>query len=190
MRLLKEAKKIRTRRGAGMVGVLIAVAAVGVLVIPISRWYLSLSDGVHHVAEQKEVQTLIRDYWDKLTILTHDEIQSALAVRGLSWLEDTSDKYDLKVEFSADGRYTDGVCSVGTAVGAGESHCRNVVLSLTEKGAILAKAKAETVIVTTKTSSPRLAAMESGIAANNSQFSQYYKKDEEDVRYVKKNEKP
>lgn len=190
MRMLKKAKRIKARHGVGMVGALIAIAAVGLLVVPISRWYLSLSDGAHHVAEQKEVQALIRDYWDKLTILTHDEIQTALAVRGLSWLEDTSDKYDLKVEFSADGKYIDGSCSVGTAVGAGESHCRNVVLSLTEKGAILAKAKAETVIVTTKTSSPRLAAMENGIAGNNNRFSQYYKKDEEDVRYVKKNEHP
>lgn len=181
---------MRNRKGFGMVGALIAIAAVGLLVVPISRWYLSLSDGAHHVAEQKEVQALIRDYWDKLTILTHDEMQTALAVRGLSWLEDTSDKYDLKVEFSADGKYIDGSCSVGTAVGAGESHCRNVVLSLTEKGAVLAKAKAETVIVTTKTSAPRLAAMESGISANDSRFSQYYTKTEENTRYVKKNEKP
>ncbi|MBE6094545.1 MAG: hypothetical protein E7199_03610 [Schwartzia succinivorans] len=190
MRLLKEAKRIKTRHGAGMVGALIAVAAVGLLVVPISHWYLSLSDGVHHVAEQKEVQALLQDYWSKLTILTHDEIQEAIVVRGLSWLEDTSDKYDLKVEFSADGKYIDGSCSVGTSVGAGESHCRNVVLSLVEKGGVLTKAKAETVIVTTQTSSPRLAAMENGIAANNNRFSQYYKKDEEDVRYVKKNEKP
>ena len=51
--------KIDKRHGAGMVGALIAIAAVGVLVIPISRWYLSLSDGAHHVAEQKEVQALI-----------------------------------------------------------------------------------------------------------------------------------
>lgn len=190
MRLLKEAKKIRTRRGAGMVGVLIAVAAVGLFVVPISRWYLSLSDGAHHVAEQKEVQTLIRDYWSKLTILTHDEIQSALSTRGLSWLEEPSDKYDLKVEFSADGKYIDGSCSVGTTVGAGDSHCRNVKLSLTEKGSIFVKEKAETVLVTTQTSSPMLAAMESGISANDSRFSQYYTKTEEDVRYVKKNEKP
>ena len=186
----KITKRIRNRHGIGMVGILVAVAAVGLLVVPISRWYLSLSDGAHHVAEQKEVQTLIRDYWDKLIILTHDEMQTALAVRGLSWLEDTSDKYDLKVEFSADGKYIDGSCSVGTAVGAGESHCRNVALSLTEKGALFAKAKAETVIVTTKTSSPRLAAMESGITAHDSRFSQYYNKDEEDARYVKKNEHP
>lgn len=186
----KISKRIKSRRGVGMVGALIAVAAIGVLVIPISRWYLSISDGAYHVAEQKEVQTLIRDYWDKLTILTHDEIQSALTVRGLSWLEEPSDKYDLKVEFSADGRYANGSCSVGTAVGSGESHCRTVVLSLTEKGAILAKAKAETVLVSTQTSSARLAAMESGISANDNRFNQYYKKDEEDKRYVKKNAKP
>ncbi len=182
--------KINNRHGVGMVGALIAIAAVGLLVVPVTRWYMSLSDGAYHVAEQKEVQTLIRDYWDKLTTLTHDEIQSAIASRGTSWLEEPSDKYDLKVEFSADGRYANGACSVGTAVGAGESHCRTVELSLVEKGAILAKAKAETVIVTTKTSSPKLAAMESSISANNNRFNQYYSKEEEDTRYVKKNEKP
>ncbi len=51
MRLLKEVKRIRTRHGTGMVGALIAIAAVGLLVVPISRWYLSLSDGAHNVIE-------------------------------------------------------------------------------------------------------------------------------------------
>lgn len=180
--------KIDKRHGFGLVGILAAIAAAGVIMIPLTRWYISMTQGTEGLNEKLEMQSIIQDYWSQLNAATYDEFNEAIVAKGTTWTEDIGDKYKLTIEFSADGKFEDATCNVGAAAGADEKHCRKTKILLVSTQNPLLRESMEATRVYSLAENARLAAMENRITANEVRFGQYFTKSEVDARYIKKGE--
>lgn len=178
-------ERLKNRKGQ-MTGTLIAVIAVAIVMIPVTKWLISMKTGTDDLETRLEMQSIMQDYWNQINEATYDEFQSSVAARGTTWQEEIGDKYTLTMEFSADGKYENASCSVGASVGSNERHCRNVTATIVSKENPALRVALEAARVSMPGESARLAAMESKLAANAARFGNYYTKTESDARYIRK----
>lgn len=178
------------RKGFGLTSAIVEIAVVAVIMLPLTKWFMSLSSGTNELATRSEMQSIVQDYWSQINLATYNDFQDAIAAKGKKWKDEVGEKYDLTIEFSDDGKYADTGCKVGVEAGTDDRHCRNVTITLASKNNPLIQESLESVRVSMPGESEVLLQMKQRILSNEGRFSQYYTKSEEEVRYVHKNERP
>ena len=108
--------KIDKRHGFGMIGIFVAILAVGLLMVSITRLLLSMSRGLGNLNERLEMQSIIQDQWKQLNAGTYEDFQALIAANGTTWDKTIGDKYDLKVEFGGNGKYVEAACDATASV--------------------------------------------------------------------------
>lgn len=165
---------IKNRNGYGMIGAMLAIVAMGALIVPLTRWYITMTQGTEGLRERLEMHAAIQDYWQKINAATFDEFNAAISSRGTTWEENIGDKYKLTIKFSADGKYADGACSVGTAAGANDRHCRKATITLASKTDPSVTQSLTTTKISTFAESQVIKELRDRLAAINAKFGNYY----------------
>ncbi len=124
-------KKIISRAGFGMTGILVAIAATGLLVVPLTRWYISMTSGAEGLQDKLAMQAIIQDHWLTLNDEGFDELSAAIAAKGTSWTENVGEggRYTITTSFGDAGKYVNAACTDGVP-GADERQCRKVSVQI------------------------------------------------------------
>ncbi len=192
----KITNKLKEKKGFSLLLILAGVIAFALIAIPMAKWLIHMAgviakneESLQNFSDRLEMQSIIQDYWQQMNSSTYDEFQAAITAKGKKWTENVGSKYTLTINFSDDGKYDGATCRVGTAAGASERHCRNVSLSIVSKSNASLTESLQTTRVSMAGESAKISELESKLSANESKFSQYYKKTESDSRYIKKGAK-
>ena len=181
------------RKGYAIVAVLAAIAAAGILMVPLTRWFVSMSQGTEELEGKLALQTILKDYWERLNAASYDEIQAAIESKGPTWTEKTGEgnRYTITTSFGDTGKYVDATCYAGTP-GTDERKCRRVSIQINDSLNGLTQAvnltKADAAAGGSALES-RLASLENNFtsfqssmntfkSSTNSKFGDYYKKSE------------
>lgn len=117
------------RSGSGLIGILVAIAAVGLMIPPITRWYITMAMGTDDLAAKMERQTILQDKWNTLNATSFDDITELITAKGgSSWSEDVG-KYTITTTIDAAGKYANAACTDGTP-GEDDRQCRQVHLTI------------------------------------------------------------
>lgn len=168
----KLANKIKEKKGITLIGILLGVVAFGVLAFPMARWLMKMTQETQELKNQTELQSIVQAYWSRVNAATYDEFQEAIAGRGTTW-DDTVGNYVLSIKFSADGKYNNGTCSVGTAAGAADRHCRKATITIRSKDNPSIKGTYSTVKISTFAESQVIKDLKAKLAAINAKFASY-----------------
>ena len=122
---------IRSRNGAALIYLAVAMGALALLIIPMTRWYISMNEATGDLQNRLELQSIIQDRWSQINAASYDEFKEAIATKGTTWTENIGDKYKMTIKFSSDGKYVNAKCNVGTSAGANDRHCRKATITLT-----------------------------------------------------------
>lgn len=119
------------RDGYGLMGVLVAIAAAGLLIIPLTRWYISMTQGAENLQDKLAMQTIIQDHWQTLNDEGFDELSAAIATKGSTWTENVGEggRYTITTSFGDAGKYVNAACTAG-APGTDERQCRKVSVQI------------------------------------------------------------
>ncbi len=176
--------KIDKRHGFGMIGIFVAILAVGLLMISITRLLLSMSQGIGDLNERLEMLSIIQDQWKQLNAGTYEDFQALIAANGTTWDKTIGDKYDLKVEFGQNGKYVDAACDATASVAETDRQCREVVIIVVSKTSPDVLESLQVTRVSEPDEKELLKRIESHITENGNKFNNYYKKMESDARYI------
>ena len=160
-----------SRTAQGLMSIIIGVVALAAVMIPVTKWIVSMSNDTEELSTKLEMQSYIQDYWHKVNAATYDEFQEEISAKGTTWKEDVGGKYELTIKFSADGKYQNAQCYVGTAAGTEDRHCRKAEISIISKENTSLAQGLETTKISTAAESRRLREMEGKIASNASSIS-------------------
>lgn len=118
---------IRNRKGYGLIGILVAIVATGLLVVPLTRWYITMTQGTENLQDKLAMQAIIQDHWLTLNDEGFDELSAAIAAKGTTWEENVGEggRYTITTSFGDAGRYVNAACTDG-APGTDERQCRKV----------------------------------------------------------------
>lgn len=190
--------EIGSRKGYELVGLMVAIVATGLLVVPLTRWYITMTQGTEELQDKLAMQSIIQDHWLTLNDEGFDELSAAIATKGTTWEENIGEggRYTITTSFGDTGKYVNAACTNGTP-GTDDRQCRKVsvkikdnvtgqtqalnltkVASQTDKRLkdLEAKAVALDGRITTAQSTANTA--KTNAASALSKFSSYYTKDE------------
>ncbi len=119
------------RNGYGLVGVMVAIVAAGLLMVPLTRWYISMTSGTEGLQDKLAMQAIIQDHWLTLNDEGFDELSAAIATKGSTWTENVGEggRYTITTSFGGAGKYVNAACTDGTP-GTDERQCRKVSVQI------------------------------------------------------------
>lgn len=172
----------RGRNGMALLPVAIGVAAVGLLVYPVLRWYFSMIQGTANLEDKLEMQIITQEYLGRINAATYDEIVQTAAAKGSSWTEDVRDgKYEARIEIGEDGKFADAKCDTEAVIGDGDKQCRTATITLTSK---LDPAQVMNLSTISVATTGRIAEIRRRITEENERFNEYYTKTESDGQFA------
>ncbi len=172
----------RERNGMALLPVAIVVAAVGLLVYPVLRWYFSMIQGTANLEDKLEMQIITQEYLGRINAATYDEIVQTVAAKGSSWTEDVRDgKYEAKIEVGEDGKFADAKCGTEAAIGDGDKRCRTATITVTSKLDPSQVMKLSTISIATVGQIPEI---QRRLSVQDDRFSEYYTKGEGDGHFA------
>ncbi len=134
----KIANKIKGKKGIGtLLSVLLGIVCIGVLVFPITKWYMAMRAGMSNTAEEFKAIAIIEDYWQQLNSASPEEFQAMMDSLGAGKTKtETIGDYKLQIKFGSQGKYENGVCT--TTVPADEDRkCVPATISLTNTAGLI-----------------------------------------------------
>lgn len=170
------------RRGGGLMLFLLSVAIAGILMIPLTRWYVSMTYGISDINKKLGIQTVGQIYWSNIDAASYDEFQELINKKGTTWTEDIDDKYKATVTFGADGKYMYAMCSVGTAAATTDRHCRNATILIESKEDPKLKYWMNTTKVSAVSELQDIKDLTAGVSTATSNFKSYYTKSQVDSK--------
>lgn len=136
----KIAGKLKEKKGATLVGVLVGMVAIGLLAFPIVRWIASVTQSLSmdgkkllYNGESLEMQSIIQDYLQQLNASTYEDIENKISAKGTIWTENIGDKYTLKISFGSKGKYAGASCNMSATPGTDDRSCRQATITLASK---------------------------------------------------------
>lgn len=171
----------RGRNGMALLPVVIGVAAVGLLVYPVLRWYFSMIQGTANLEDRLEMQIITQEYLGRINAATYDELVQTAAARGSSWTEDVGGKYEAKIEIGEDGKFADAKCDTEAAIGDGDKRCRTATITLTSKSDPSQVMNLSTISVAT---TGRIPEIQRRLSVQDDRFGEYYTKGEGDGHFA------
>ena len=172
----------RGRNGMALLPVVIGVAAVGLLVYPVLRWFFSMTQGTANLEDKLEMQIITQEYLGRINAATYDELVQTAAVRGGSWTEDVRDgKYEARIEIGEDGKFADAKCDTEAAIGDGDKRCRTATITLTSKSDPAQVMNLSTISVAT---TGRIPEIQRRLSVQDDRFGEYYTKGEGDGHFA------
>ena len=119
------------RSGFGLIGIMVAIVATGLLVVPLTRWYISMTSGAEGLQDKLAMQAIIQDHWLTLNDEGFDELSAAIATKGSTWTENVGEggRYTITTSFGEPGKYVNAACTDGTP-GTDERECRKVSVQI------------------------------------------------------------
>lgn len=172
----------KARSGMALLPIVIGVAAVGLLIYPILRWYFSMVQGTANIEDKLEMQIIMQEYLSRINAATYDEIVHTIATKGNSWTEDVKDgKYEVKYEFGEDGKFADAKCDTEATISDGDKRCRTATITLTSKSDPTQVMNLSTISVSVPSRIPEI---ERRLAIEEERFKDYYTKTEADTNYA------
>ena len=196
-----------SRKGYELVGLMVSIVATGLLVVPLTRWYISMTSGTEGLQDKLAMQAIIQDHWLTLNDEGFDELSAAIATKGSTWTENVGEggRYTITTSFGDAGKYVNAACTDG-APGADERQCRKVSVQI--KDNVTGQTQALNLTKVASQTDKRLKDLEarstnlegrvaqeeawsgnfnSRISANESRFGQYYTKAEADEKMKQNN---
>lgn len=172
----------RGRNGMALLPVVIGVAAVGLLISPVLRWYFSMIQGTANLEDRLEMQMITQEYLGRINAATYDELVQTAAARGGSWTEDVRDgKYEARIEIGEDGKFADAKCDTEAAIGDGDKRCRTATITLTSKSDPAQVMNLSTISVSVPSRIPEI---QRRLSVQDDRFGEYYTKGEGDSHYA------
>lgn len=119
------------RSGFGLIGIMVAIVATGLLIVPLTRWYISMTSGAEGLQDKLAMQAIIQDHWLTLNDEGFDELSAAIATKGTTWEENVGEggRYTITTSFGDAGKYVNAACTDG-APGTDERECRKVSVQI------------------------------------------------------------
>lgn len=177
--------KIDKRHGFGMIGIFVAILAVGLLMVAITRLLLSMFQGVGNLNERLEMQSIIQDQWKQMNAGTYEDFEDIVAAKGSPWTQSFGPKYEMKVEFGGKGKYVDAACDSSGSVAETDRQCRKVTIAIVSKALPDVMESLRMTRVSEPDEKDLLKRIEERIAENGNKFNTLYTKAESDARYVR-----
>ncbi|MBE6094546.1 MAG: hypothetical protein E7199_03615 [Schwartzia succinivorans] len=177
--------KIDKRHGFGMIGIFVAILAVGLLMVAITRLLMSMSQGIGNLSERLEMQSIIQDQWKQMNAGTYEDFEDIVAVKGSPWTESFGEKYEMKVEFGGKGKYVDAACDSSGSVAETDRQCRKVTIAIVSKALPDVMESLRMTRVSEPDERELLKRIEERISENGNKFNTLYTKTESDARYVR-----
>ncbi|MBE6094549.1 MAG: hypothetical protein E7199_03630 [Schwartzia succinivorans] len=108
-----------------------AIVATALLVVPLTRWYITMTQGVENLQDKLAMQAIIQDHWLTLNDEGFDELSAAIATKGTTWEENVGEggRYTITTSFGDAGKYVNAACTNGTP-GTDERQCRKVSVQI------------------------------------------------------------
>ncbi len=177
----KAAQATRNRRGVMMLPLLAAVAVAAITIIPVVRWCMAFINGTENINAQLEMQSIIQEYYSKVSAASYEELQATIASKGTTWTEDVGGKYTLTVETSEAGKFENALCNLDEAAGAYDRACMKANITLVSKAD---PSRTVGMQVTRVATLNQLAELADKIEAEGERFADYYTKAEADAQYA------
>ncbi len=177
--------KTKDRAGFGMIGIIVAIVAVGMLMISITRLLISMSQGVGNLNERLEMQSIIKDQWRQLNAGTYEDFEDIVTAKGPTWTEALGEKYDLKVEFGQNGKYVNATCDTSSSVSDMDQQCRKVTITAVSKALPDVMESLQMTRISEPDEKELLKKIEEHISENGNKFNTLYTKTESDARYIR-----
>ncbi len=177
----KAAQASKDRRGAMMAPLLVAVAVAAIAIIPIARWFIAFSHGTENINEQLAMQSIIQEYYSKVSAASYEEIKATIEAKGTTWTENIGGRYTLTVEVSDPGKFENAICNLDEAAGAYDRVCRKVNITLVSNAD---PARMTGVQVTRVATLNQFAELADKIEAETARFNDYYTKTQADANYA------
>lgn len=177
--------KIDKRHSFGMIGIFVAILAVGLLMISITRLLLSMSQGIGNLSERLEMQSIIQDQWKQMNAGTYEDFEDIVAAKGSPWTQSFGSKYEMKVEFGGKGKYVDAACDSSGSVAETDRQCRKVTITIVSQALPDVMESLRMTRVSEPDEKALLIAIDNHIAANGNKFNDYFNKTEADARYIR-----
>lgn len=179
--MLRKIAMARGRRGMALLPVVIGVAAVGILVYPVLRWYFSMIQGTANLEDKLEMQIITQEYLGRINAATYDEIVQTVATKGSSWTEDVGGKYEVKYEIGDDGKFADAKCDTEAVIADGDRHCRTATITLVSKTGPTQVMNLSTISVATV---GRIPEIQKKLSVQDDRFDEYYTKGDGDGHFA------
>lgn len=176
--------KIDKRHGFGMIGIFVAILAVGLLMVSITRLLMSMSQGIGNLSERLEMQSIIQDQWKQMNAGTYEDFEDIVAAKGSPWTQSFGEKYEMKVEFGGKGKYVDAACDSSGSVAETDRQCRKVTITIVSKALPDVMENLRMTRVSEPDEKELLKRIEERIAENGNKFNTLYTKTQSDERYV------
>lgn len=114
-------------------GILVAIAATGLLVVPLTRWYITITQGADELNDRLTMQTIIQDKWNSINAENYDKLTEAINTKGNAWTENIGkdDRYRIEAVFGDESKYVDAECTE-TAPVDDDRKCRKVSIQITD----------------------------------------------------------
>lgn len=177
--------KIDKRHGFGMIGIFVAILAVGLLMVSITRLLMSMSQGIGNLSERLEMQSIIQDQWKQMNAGTYEDFEDIVAAKGSPWTQSFGAKYEMKVEFGGKGKYVDAACDSSGSVAETDRQCRKVTITIVSKALPDVMESLRMTRVSEPDEKELLKKIEDKIAENGNKFNTLYTKTESDARYIR-----
>lgn len=177
--------KTDNRHGFGMIGIFVAILAVGLLMVAITRLLMSMSQGIGNLNERLEMQSIIQDQWKQMNAGTYEDFEDIVAAKGSPWTQSFGAKYEMKVEFGGKGKYVDAACDSSGSVAETDRQCRKVTISIVSKALPDVMESLRMTRVSEPDEKELLKRIEERIAENGNKFNTLYTKAESDARYIR-----
>ena len=168
---LEKRKRMDSRKGYGMLGLLVAISALALMFAMFTKWYMGLSKTTEDPEEKLEMQSLVQDRLNQINALTFDELSEKISSSGTTWTEDVGGKYEIRIDFGEVGKYVDGACVEDSSSGR---PCRAVSLSVSPKDSPGVSQSIKTKKIATLSESEKIQNLKNKVAAAEAKFSSYY----------------
>ncbi len=125
--------RIADGRGFGLTSIIIAIVALGAIMVPVTKWYMGMASETNDIQTKMTMYTIIQDKWDEIHAETFDDLASTLASKPSPWEEyiGEGNRYKIVTTIGNEGKYKNAVCTAGTA-GATDRKCRKVAIQVTD----------------------------------------------------------
>ena len=121
------------RRGMSIIMLVMMIAAIGICMLPITRWYLSITKDVDYLSQKLEMQSIIQDHWHQLNDQSFDEFEEAIATNGNVFTEEVGDKWTVTTTFGPLGAYKNALCNEGSTPEDEDRRCRKAHIEIKSK---------------------------------------------------------